>query len=409
MDKDSTEQSPIRQLIEEFFYPEKRHFRILEAAQYLTKLLKKSENKKHAIDFIIEHLSKLRQEAEGFFSEELAQNKAISIEEKNRWLTLHQQYMDALLVWIDKTLNGTDAATDIARLQAKRDNLIEQSKQHLYARIDNAEEQKEKLKKQIEAKIQALLESKEIKLPSKNLVETQTKPKPINTKIEAVIKQLEDWSKEYFPDKTESGKVELIDIVCNGKPLREVISWLKFEHHEQEAKEIQDECDKVWQWAVSGKVFLQDTLNTDESPFVFNDERAYVKLIDLLQDISRNLERATINNSVTFNSTKRGYIIGEKISNQSHFSAVHEMANKVDQLMLDESIKAKTEDLRRRPPFELMRQVKELRKTETNAKKITEILNKNYAGTYFDTTHVAVRGAIHRLKKQNIAEEKKIM
>lgn len=66
MNKDSTEQSPILQLIEEFLYPEKRHFRILEASQYLMELLKKSENKKRAIEFIIEHLSKLRQEAESF-------------------------------------------------------------------------------------------------------------------------------------------------------------------------------------------------------------------------------------------------------------------------------------------------------------------------------------------------------
>lgn len=69
--------------------------------------------------------------------------------------------------------------------------------------------------------------------------------------------------------------------------------------------------------------------------------------------------------------------------------------------------KAKTGDLRKRPPGELMRQVKELMRTEKNSKKITEMLNKNYVGTYFVITHSAVRGAISRLKKKKLPKKRK--
>jgi hypothetical protein len=134
-----TKGSPLLKELQRLFNPEIKHFEILEAAQSLTNFLKKSKNKKGAEEFTSEHLSKLRQDAERFFYEEFKKNNAISTEEKNRWFALHQEYIDAVFVWVEKVFNGTDTSIDIARLQAKRDSLIWQSNNHLHARIDKAE------------------------------------------------------------------------------------------------------------------------------------------------------------------------------------------------------------------------------------------------------------------------------
>lgn len=90
------------------------------------------------MNFTFQHLSNKRQEAERFFSDDLGSNEAISTDEKNRWLATHQELVDQIFVWIEKVLNGADTEVDIARLKAKRDNLIKQSNQHLWARIHKA-------------------------------------------------------------------------------------------------------------------------------------------------------------------------------------------------------------------------------------------------------------------------------
>ncbi len=135
--------SPILKLIEGFFNPEITHYEFLETARNWANLLRKHKNKQAFVDFAIKHLSRLRQKAEHFFSDDLGNNKAISTEEKNRWLAAHQEYIDQIFFWIDKVLNGTDTKVDIARLEAKRDNLIEQSSQHLWARIHEANKRAE--------------------------------------------------------------------------------------------------------------------------------------------------------------------------------------------------------------------------------------------------------------------------
>jgi hypothetical protein len=111
----------------------------------------------------------------------------------------------------------------------------------------------------------------------------------IASSVKAVIKQLQDWSGDFLPDKAAEGAIRLIDI-AGDKPLKEVVDWLERNHHNREAEKIKVEHSKIIKWAGSGVgVFTQ---NLDENPFATDERQSYVKLIDVLQDIKTTFAQA---------------------------------------------------------------------------------------------------------------------
>lgn len=105
--------------------------------------------------------------------------------------------------------------------------------------------------------------------------------------IRQVINELKGWEKKYLPDKPQAGNIKLLDIVWD-KPLKSVVSWLEWSHHQLEADKVKAEYTKIAQWVQSGNGVLSK--NDDDNPFVSDEKGFRLQLTDLLRSIEENIE-----------------------------------------------------------------------------------------------------------------------
>lgn len=101
-----------------------------------------------------------------------------------------------------------------------------------------------------------------------------------------VIDELEGWEKRYLPDNAQTGKIELVDIVCD-EPLKKVIGWLEWRKHQPEVEKIKAECTKILRWFHTENGVLSKNLN--DNPFVADQKRFSLKLTNTLQGILEHL------------------------------------------------------------------------------------------------------------------------
>ncbi len=100
--------------------------------------------------------------------------------------------------------------------------------------------------------------------------------------LECVIDELEGWEKRYLPDNAQTGKIELVDIVCD-EPLKKVVGWLEWCKHQPEVEKIKAECTKILRWFHTKNGVL--TKSIDDNPFVTDGKAFNLKLKNALLDI----------------------------------------------------------------------------------------------------------------------------
>jgi len=105
--------------------------------------------------------------------------------------------------------------------------------------------------------------------------------------IGQVISELEGWEKKYLPNNPQAGKIKLLDIV-GGTPLKSVVSWLEYNHHQPEADKAKAEYRKIVQWVQKGNAVLSK--NLDDNPFVADEKGFRFQLTDLLRSIKENIQ-----------------------------------------------------------------------------------------------------------------------
>ena len=105
--------------------------------------------------------------------------------------------------------------------------------------------------------------------------------------IGQVISELEGWEKKYLPDNPQAGKIKLLDIVGD-RPLKSVVSWSEWNHHQPEADKVKAEYTKIVQWFQKGNAVVSKDL--DDNPFVADEKGFRLQLTDLLRNIEGNIK-----------------------------------------------------------------------------------------------------------------------